>query len=127
MPGAKSPGTPVPMAMGFDPKSKKIRWQHAIAESEDPTSVVAAAGRIAELVDGRLYASFRLQSDGWHFAAIDGKAGDRAWEVPIPEGNASQGMVTGTPARIYLFHGSWLDIFDKITGRQIGTLGDRKP
>ena len=125
--GAKSPGTPVPMAVGFEPKSKKVRWQHAIAESEDPTSVVAAAGRIVELVDGRLYASFRLQAGGWHFAAIDGKVGDRAWEVPIPDGNASQGSVTVGPSRVYLFHGSWLDVFDKITGRQAGTLGDHTP
>ncbi len=125
--GAKSPGTPVPMAVGFDPKSKKIRWQHAIAESEDPTSVVAGAGRIAELSDGRLYASFRAQAGGWRFAAIDGKAGERAWEVPIPDGNASQGTVTVSPSRVYLFHGNWLDVFDKITGHQAGTLGDHGP
>ena len=125
--GAKSPGTPVPMALGFDPKSKKVRWQHAIAEGEDPTSVVAGAGRIAELADGRLYTSYRKQAGAWQFAAIDGKAGDRAWEVPIPDGNASQGTVTVSPSRVYLFHGNWLDVFDKITGRQTGTLGEHTP
>ncbi len=125
--GAKSPGTPVPMALGFDPKSKKVRWQHAIAESEDPTSVVAAAGRIAELVEGRLYTSYRLQAGGWRFAAIDGKAGDRVWEVPVPDGNASQGSVTAGASRVYLFHGSGLDVFDKATGRLVGTLGDKSP
>lgn len=125
--GVASPGTPVPTALGFDPKSKKVRWQKAIAEAEDPTSVVAAAGRIAELTEGRLYASFRLQAGGWHFVAIDGKTGDHAWEVPIPDGNASQGTVTVSPSRVYLFHGSWLDVFDKITGHQAGTLGDHTP
>jgi hypothetical protein len=125
--GARSPGMPVPMAVGFDPKSKKIRWQHAIAESEDPTGVVVGAGRIAELTEGRLYASYRMQAGGWHLAAIDGKAGDRAWEVPVPDGNAAQGTITVSPSRVYLFHGNWLDVFDKITGRQAGTLGDHAP
>jgi hypothetical protein len=122
--GVKSPGSPVPMASGFDPRSKKVRWSHPIAQTDDVLNVITTSGRIAELAEGRLYATYRLSSAGWQLAAIEGKTGDRAWDAPIPDGNAGVGTVTVSPNRVYLSHATWLDVFDKTTGRRYGTIGD---
>jgi hypothetical protein len=122
--GVKSPGSPVPMAAGFDPKSKKVRWSHPIAQTDDLLNVVTTSGRIVDVSEGRLYATYRLSSAGWQLAAIDGKTGDRTWDAPIPDGNAGVGSITVSPARVYLAHAIWLDVFDKTSGRRIGTIGD---
>jgi hypothetical protein len=122
--GVKSPGSPVPMASGFDPKSRKVRWSHPIAQTDDLLNVVTTSGRIADVSEARLYATYRLSSAGWQLAAIDGKSGDRAWDAPVPDGNAGVGTISVSPSRVYLAHAIWLDVFDKTTGRRIGTIGD---
>jgi hypothetical protein len=122
--GVKSPGSPIPMASGFDPKSRKVRWTHPIAQSDDVLNVITTSGRIADLSDGRLYATYRLSSAGWQLAAIDGKSGERVWDAAIPDGNAGIGTITVSPARVYLAHATWLDVFDKASGKRIGTIGD---
>jgi hypothetical protein len=122
--GVKSPGSPVPMAAGFDPKSRKLRWSHPIAQTDDLLNVVTTSGRIADVAETRLYATYRLSNAGWQLAAIDGRTGDRTWDAPIPDGNAGVGTVTVSLSRVYLAHAIWLDVFDKTTGRRIGTIGD---
>jgi hypothetical protein len=123
--GAKSPGTPIPTAMGFDPKSKKVRWQRWIANTEDPSTIVLGSGRILEFTDGHVFATYRVTSGGWRFTAINGKTGDRSWDVAVPDGNASAGTVTVGETRVCLAHAEWLDVYEKVTGQQVGTLGDR--
>jgi outer membrane protein assembly factor BamB len=122
--GVKSPGSPVPMASGFDPKSRKVRWTHAIPPTDDVLNVVTTSGRIAELWGGELFATYRLSSAGWQLTALDAKTGDRTWDTAVPDGNAGVGTITVSPSRVYLAHATWLDVFDKASGRRIGSIGD---
>jgi hypothetical protein len=121
--GKKSPGTGIPTAVGYDPKTKKILWQRPIPQS-NATQVSDGLG-LTDMADGRLISQIQFSTGLYRLAALDARTGAELWETEIPrskDGSAADVMLI-TASRVYLPHWTWLDIFDVKTGKVIGTVG----
>jgi outer membrane protein assembly factor BamB len=124
--GKKHPGTALPIAVGFDPKTKAVRWQAPVA-SGDQTAVAESSSTsvMDALAGGRFVVPYEVTSKGWHFTAFDARSGQRIWDVPLrsvigiedPEGFSL------SAARVYVMRSSSLEVYDAKTGALVGTLG----
>jgi PQQ-like domain len=122
--GKKHPGTALPIVVGFDPKTKAVRWQQSLA-SGDQTVVSDNGTSMDALAGGRFSAPYSLTTAGWHFTAFDARSGQRLWDVPLasqigisePEGFAM------SPARLYVMRSTSLEVYDAKTGTLVGTIG----
>jgi hypothetical protein len=124
--GKKHPGTALPIVVGFDPKTKTVRWQQSLAPGDQSAVAESSTTSIMDaLAGGRFAAPYELTSKGWHFTAFDARSGQRAWDVTLqpligvdePEGfsmNAS---------RVYVMRTSSLEVYDAKTGALVGTIG----
>jgi outer membrane protein assembly factor BamB len=122
--GTRSPGTPTPMAVGFDPKSQSIRWQKPLVGT--PTTAWDARLHAVDMADGRLFAEYvSKEGKAGRLMALDVKTGAVLWDVPVPNTDsvAEASEMTISATRVYLPHWTWLDIFDVKTGAHIDTLG----
>jgi hypothetical protein len=125
--GKKSPGTEVPMAVGFDPHTKHVRWTRPIAPG-DPARIKEASviSAMDDLVGGRFVAPYESSASGWHFVAIDARSGDTDWDVALPPINGvdhAEGF-TLTALRLYVMRVSALVVYDARTGALVGSIGD---
>ncbi|HEY8379730.1 MAG TPA: PQQ-binding-like beta-propeller repeat protein, partial [Nannocystis sp.] len=122
--GVKSPGTAYPMAFGFDPKTREIRWKQPVA-AVDPASVRERENAQDALVAGRYFATYGEGSKGWHLAAFDARSGARLWDQKLRTLFAVdwlQGLVA-TSEHVYLVRMSSVEIFDAATGELKATIG----
>lgn len=119
----KSPGTPIPYAIGFTPQSREVRWKQLLPTVE-PMSV-----RPSEwdgLAGGRYVAVYGVGSAGWHLTALDARDGARLWDVelrPLFAVDHVESLVLG-PRYAYVNRTSSLEIFDATTGKLAGTVGN---
>ena len=121
--GTKSPGSQVPMAAGYDPKSKHVLWQRTIPQG-DLASVKDGLG-LTDFAAGVLVSQIELTSGLFHLCALDAKSGNPLWQTEVPhskDGSAAR-MLKITETRVYLPHWTYLDVFDARSGRVIGTIG----
>jgi hypothetical protein len=121
--GTKSPGSQVPMAVGYDPKSKHVLWQRTIPQG-DLASVKDGLG-LTDLAGGVLVSQVELTSGLFHLCALDAKGGSPLWQTEVPrskDGSAARTMKI-TQTRVYLPHWTYLDVLDARSGRVIGTIG----
>jgi outer membrane protein assembly factor BamB len=120
--GTKSPGTAVPMAVGWDKKHKREIWRLALTSSP---SVQEGAPDVADLFAGRFFAVYEMHSGPRHVVAVDVASGRVLWDAAIPKSDQGSGPqdLFGTATRLYVPHWTWLDVFDAATGRVIGTVG----
>jgi hypothetical protein len=122
--GRKSPGTPVPMALGLSPDGKSVKWQATIAP--DPTTAQPSSDAPVELQRGRLFTTYELTgSKGAHLTALEAETGRRLYDVKIPrsESGSDPDVMIVSDTRIYVPHWTWLDVFDAADGRHIATVG----
>jgi hypothetical protein len=124
--GKKHPGTAVPMAVGFDPHSRAVRWEQPLPSGDQTSAAEASTISIMDdLEGGRFVAPYELTSKGWHFTAFDARSGQRLWDTPLqpligvdhPEGFSL------SPDRVYVMRTSSLEVYDAKTGTLIGTVG----
>ena len=82
------------------------------------------APQLADIADGTLYLVF-ASTPGPQLAAIDAATGTTRWQVPIPRADtgSAAGAMTISEQRIYLPHFTWLDIFDRASGKHLATIG----
>ena len=121
--GTKSPGSRVPMAVGYDPKGKRVLWQRTIAQG-DLAAVKDGLG-LTDLASGVLVSQVELTTGIFDLCALDAKSGSPLWqtEVPHSKDGSSARTLKITPTRVYLPHWTYLDVFDARSGRVIGTIG----
>jgi hypothetical protein len=124
--GKKHPGTALPMAIGFDPKTKALRWEHPVA-SGDQASVAESSSTtmLDALVGGRFVAPYEITSKGWHFTAFEAKTGQRLWDVPLQPGLGAdypEGLSLSM-SRVYVMRSSSVEIYDAKNGAFIGSVG----
>lgn len=122
--GQRQPGTAVPLAAGFEPKTRKVRWSRAIP-TVDPLSVREGPPEVVALADGVLYAYYGRTQARARLAAIDVATGETRWEVDVPNSDQGSGprLITVGAEHVYVPHWAWLDIFDRKTGALVGTIG----
>ncbi len=120
--GIKSPGTPVPMAVGFDPAGGKVRWQAVVPAVDAAT---ARSDEEAALFRGRFVAAYGAGSKGYHLTAFDATSGARQWDVALRKLFAVDSLngVTASPRYVYVGRTSSLDVFDAANGRLLGAVG----
>jgi hypothetical protein len=124
--GKKHPGTAVPIVVGFDPKTKTVRWQQSVA-SGDQTSVAetSTTSVMDALAGGRFVVPYEITSKGWHFTAFDAHSGQRLWDIALHSGiglDESEGFSLSA-SRVYIMRSSSLEIYDAKTGASVGTVG----
>ena len=120
--GEKSPGTPIPIAMGFDPVTKVETWRQVIPN--DPTRAQAFPFEAADFARGRLVAAYALSSLTWRVAAFDAVTGARSWDVPLGGGMGSGAeAITLGKERAYIVNWLELEVLDVRTGATLGTVG----
>jgi outer membrane protein assembly factor BamB/DNA-directed RNA polymerase subunit RPC12/RpoP len=125
--GAKSPGTAIPIAVGFDPATKKVRWNKSILQVNQSSYRTSFYKWQAGLAGGRFITFYGVGSDDeWRAVAFDAASGDLLWETklkPIFAVDKVDG-ITVTPKHVYLVRTSSLDVLEAKTGRLIGSVGD---
>jgi outer membrane protein assembly factor BamB len=124
--GRKHPGTRFPMAVGFDPKNKALRWQQLVASGDQANVVESSADSVMDaMAGGRFVAPYQLTSKGWHFTAFDARTGQRLWDVALQPliGLDEPAGFTLSTARVYVTRSSSLEIYDARTGALVGTVG----
>ena len=124
--GKRHPGTALPVAVGFDPKTKAVRWQQPIASGDQASAAEASSTSAMDaMAAGRFVTTYELTSKGWHFTAFDAKNGQRLWDValqPILGMDEPQGFSLST-TRVYVMRTSSLEVYDAKTGAYVGTVG----
>jgi outer membrane protein assembly factor BamB len=124
--GIKEPGTAVPMAVGFDPASKAIRWQQVVASGDQAdVDTNTTISLMDDMVAGRFVAPYSRTSRGCFFTAFDARTGQRIWDVPLqPSLGASypEGFSL-SETRVYVMRNSSLEVYDAKTGALVGVVG----
>ncbi len=108
--------------VGYDPKTKAIRWERDLAfEGSD----LHASPQIETLLgNGRLYSRYQEKGGRWTLGARDAHTGAPLWSHAIP--NALHGAhfdsMTVSTQRLYVAHDWHVDVFDPATGALLGTM-----
>jgi hypothetical protein len=122
--GYKAPGTPTPMAIGFDAAKKTVAWTATIPADSAPRSGIHDGS--GDLVDGRFFTTYALPGlKGSRLVSFDAKSGARRWEVAVPRSESGSDVegLAATSTRVYVPHWTWIDVFDAGSGKHVGTVG----
>jgi hypothetical protein len=124
--GEKHPGTALPTVVGFDPKTKAVRWQASVG-SGDPAALAESTttSLMDSLAGGRFVTPYEITSKGWRFTAFDARTGQRLWDVPLQpaSGSGDSEGFSLSAARVYVMRSSTLEVYDAKTGAFVGTVG----
>jgi outer membrane protein assembly factor BamB len=124
--GKKHPGTAMPMAVGFDPRTKTVRWEQPIVSGDQSSAAeLSTIAAMDALEGGRFVTPYQLTPKGWHFTAFDARTGQRLWDTALqpligvdnPEGFSL------SPERVYVMRTSSLEVYDAKSGALVGTVG----
>jgi outer membrane protein assembly factor BamB len=124
--GKKHPGTALPIVVGFDPKTKSVRWQQPVASGDQAAAAESSSTSVMDaLAGGRFVVPYEMTGKGWHFTAFDAHTGQRIWDFPLHSGiglDEPQGFSLSA-TRVYVMRSSSLEVYDAKTGAPIGTVG----
>ena len=124
--GAKSPGTPLPTAVAFDPRTKQVRWNKPVVQA-DPTSYRTSFEKfLGGLAKGRFVTVYGVGTDAWHVGALDARTGDPLWDVTLRNIFAVD-SINGfqvTPGFVYVVRTSSLDVLKAKDGKLVGAIGN---
>lgn len=123
MVGVRKPGTPLPMAVGFDPQSRAVRWTQPVP-TIDPVRVRDEHGP-ADAADGQLAVVYGEGTETWHVALFDVPTGARVWDHVLRPIFAVDSIdrVWIFPGRVVVERTSSADILDRADGHLIGVIG----
>ena len=124
--GSKHPGTPVPMAAGFDPASLAVRWRSNLPSVDAVSVRDDRGGNLCALAGGRLFDVYGVGDKGWRLVALDAQSGAHVWETALPKIFAVDQVsaVRASATRVYVAHMSSLEIYDAASGKQVAIVGD---
>lgn len=123
--GYKAPGTAIPHAVGFDPKTGAQRWREVIP-AVALAGVQERSNTHAALSAGRFVTVYRVGSEDTHVAAFDAASGARLWDRQLRPIFAVDAIdeVVATARHVFVVRTSSMDILDAATGEPRGTVGD---
>jgi hypothetical protein len=108
----------VPIAVGFDPKKRAVRWKRVLPTAS-PDVAAEGSPRIADIANGKLLVEFDDWHGRWKLAALDVKTGAPAWEAALAE----PAYFTVSPTRLFYAeitrppHGARFRALDLTSGR----------
>jgi outer membrane protein assembly factor BamB len=124
--GKKHPGTATPMAVGFDPHSKAVRWERPIVSGDQSNGAdLSTIAEMDALEGGRFVAPYELTPKGWHFTAFDARSGQRLWDTelqPVVGVDHPEGFSLSAD-RVYVMRTSSVEVYDAKTGALVGVVG----
>jgi|CZKU01.1.fsa_nt_gi hypothetical protein len=123
--GKKHPGTATPIVVGFDPRTKAVRWQQALASGDQAGVEESSTAVMDALAGGRFVAPYKT-SKAFYLTAFDARSGQRVWDVTLqpligidtPEGFSM------SATRVYVMRTSSLEVYDAANGALVGSIGD---
>lgn len=123
--GTKSPGTEIPMAAGFDPKSGAVRWTVTLP-TVDPSLVRPRSNEHDALAPGLYVTTWGSGSKGWHISALEPRSGARIWDTELPRIFAVDSIdaIVASGGWVYVVRTSSLAILNGTTGKLVGAIGD---
>jgi outer membrane protein assembly factor BamB len=125
--GKKHPGTALPAAVGFDPRTKTVRWEQPIVSGDQSNGAELSTTAIMDALEGgRFVTPYELSPKGWHFTAFDARSGQRLWDIELqsalgvdnPEGFSL------SADRLYVMRTSAVEVYDAKSGILIGSVGN---
>ena len=116
--GIKSPGTPIPLTIGFDPNTRTVRWTTTLASIAP--GMADSRYRITDRLAGGRYVAAHDIGGEMRLTALDAKTGARLWDTRL-EGNPYPRYLLVQPRFIYVVHDS-IDVYDAATGKVLGTI-----
>lgn len=121
--GVKAPGTAYPMAFGFDPESREVRWNSPVP-AVDLASVRERDNAQDTLAGGRYFATYGEGSEHWHLAAFDAQTGARLWDNKLRSIFAVDWLhgLSATDKHVFLVRMHTVEIYDAQTGALKTTL-----
>ena len=123
--GGKSPGTEIPMAVGFDPKTSAVRWTVVLAQA-DPSLVRPRSNEHDALAPGMYVTMYGVGDKAWHITALEPRSGARIWDTELRKifaVDSIDGIVAGG-GWVYVTRTSSLAILNGTTGKITGAIGD---
>jgi len=123
--GKKSPGTPVPQVVGFEPKSRRVLWRQ-ILPSVDPNTVDASSALAGDLAGHRYIGVYPVGSEMHRLTAFDARSGARLWDVKLRNIFAVDRIddMVVTEQFVYVVRTSSLDVLEAKSGKLVGAVGD---
>jgi outer membrane protein assembly factor BamB len=123
--GVRTPGTALPMAVGFNPQTGAVLWQRQIA-TVDITSVREGTNEYSGLANERFVSVYGVGQDNWRVAALDANTGTALWDVELRDIFAVDSIdnLIVSPGFVYIVRTSSLEVLNVQTGILIGTIGD---
>ncbi|MDC0718503.1 hypothetical protein [Nannocystis bainbridge] len=123
--GVKSPGTAYPMAFGFDPANRAVRWKSPVP-AVDLASVRERDNEQDIMAGGRYFATYGEGSEHWHLVGFDAKTGDRLWDNKLRSIFAVDWLrgIEATANHVFLVRMSSVEVYDAATGALKATIGD---
>ena len=122
--GMKSPGSAVPMLVGFTPASPgrapTLRWQRGFAPGS-PLEAQLTDVPTFKLAGGRVVVTYDDLAGAHHLAAIEASTGKTLWDVTTE----SLFRLGASATRVYVSRWSRLDVRDAATGALLGGVGMR--
>lgn len=120
--GSLTGGTTGSYLVGHDPKTRQIRWERALASTDDELHSQPQLQQ--QLANGRLYSFYQLKTGKWVLGATDGRTGGSVWsrEPPRTLHGANFVSMTITPQRLYLVLNWRVEVFNPATGESLGVI-----
>lgn len=120
--GHKRHGTAVEYLMGFDVRTRALRWRATIAP--DPLEANGSSGSFGDLAGGMFFATYSirkgvLERTPDQLTAFDAASGQRLWNVQIEQA----GQLVATRSRVYCHGERELQAFNPRDGRLLGKFG----
>lgn len=121
--GYKSPGTPVPLLVGFDPSTLAVRWSGPAAQA-DPARVQGQE-LVGALAGDRFVVACIVGTDEWYLSALDARSGARLWNVRMPDIFAVDRVdsVVAGKEHVYVGHMSSLESYRLSDGQLVRVAG----
>jgi predicted RNA-binding Zn-ribbon protein involved in translation (DUF1610 family) len=119
----KAPGTPIPHAVGFDPKTREVRFDVLLPSVE--LSSVRPEEIFGGIGGGRVVASYGVGQEGWRVTALDARSGDRLWDVllrPIFAVDRIDGFVVAQD-HVIVIRTSSVEVLRATDGALVGVVG----
>jgi PQQ-like domain len=124
--GKKHPGTAVPVAVGFDPHAKSVRWEQPVVSGDQNNAAELGTTAVMDALEGgRFVTPYELTPKGWHFTAFDARSGQRLWDTELQSaiGVENPEGFSLSADRVYVMRSSSIEVYDAKTGTLVGTVG----